>query len=57
VFHMEASVAADPGLSAEVVKEMGMMHQHLGLIVNVAKEQGIVLPPRPQKPRPTTASK
>jgi len=56
-FHMEASVAADPDLAAEVVKAMGMMHQHLGLIANVAKGEGITLPPRPPRPAPTTASK
>jgi putative membrane protein len=56
-FHMEASVAADHELALEVVKGMGMMHQHLGLIGNVAKDQGITLPPRPQRPTATTASK
>jgi putative membrane protein len=56
-FHMEASVAASPDLAAEVVKEMGTMHQHLGLIQNVAKDEGIALPPRPQRPAATTASK
>jgi putative membrane protein len=57
VFHMEASVAANQDLSAEVVKEMGTMHQHLGLIQNTAKDEGIALPPRPQRPGPATASK
>lgn len=56
-FHMEASVAADQELASEVVKGMGMMHQHLGLIGNVAKDQGITLPPRPPRPTATTASK
>ena len=56
-FHMEASVAADPELASEVVKSMGVMHQHLGLIANVAKEQGITLPPRPPRPAAVTASK
>ena len=56
-FHMEASVAADQELASVVVKGMGMMHQHLGLIGNVAKDQGITLPPRPQRPAATTASK
>ena len=56
-YHMEASVAAEPELGAEVVKSMGMMHEHLGLIVKVAKEEGVPLPPKPQRPAPTTASK
>jgi putative membrane protein len=57
-FHMEAAVAANADLTAEVVKELGTMHQHVGLIVNVAKEEDIVLPPRPQRPAgATTASK
>jgi putative membrane protein len=56
-FHMEASVATDPELASEVLKGMGMMHQHLGMIASVAKEQGIALPPRPPRPAPATASK
>ncbi|HEV2620201.1 MAG TPA: DUF4142 domain-containing protein [Acidobacteriaceae bacterium] len=57
-FRMEASAAANTDLAAEVVKELGMMREHVGLIVNVAKEQGITLPPRPQRPAaPATASK
>lgn len=56
-FHMEASVAADQELASEVVKQMGMMHQHITAIVNVAKSEGIALPPRPPKPAATTASK
>lgn len=55
-FHQEASVAADPELSAQIVKAMGMMHQHLGLISNVAKSDGIELPPRPPR-GPQSATK
>jgi putative membrane protein len=56
-FYMEASVAADPDLQAEVVKALGTMHQHVGMISKVAKEEGITLPPRPPRPAPATASK
>jgi putative membrane protein len=56
-FHMEASTAQNQELAAEVVKGIGMMHAHLGLISSTAKEEGIVLPPRPQRPVATTASK
>jgi putative membrane protein len=56
-FHMEASVASDPELATEVVKAMGMMHQHLGLIAKVAKDEDITLPPRPQRPATSTAAK
>jgi putative membrane protein len=56
-FHMEASVAVDPDLTAEVVKALGMMHQHLGLISKTASAEGITLPPRPPRPAPATASK
>ncbi len=56
-FYMEASVAADPDLQAEVVKALGTMHQHVGMISKVAKEEDVTLPPRPQRPAPTTASK
>ncbi len=56
-FHMEASVAADTGLQAEVVKAMGTMHEHMGLIQKTAKDEGIALPPRPQRPAPPTMAK
>jgi putative membrane protein len=49
-FYMEASVAADPGLAAVVVQAMRTMHDHLGLIAQVAKQDGIALPPRPPRP-------
>jgi putative membrane protein len=55
--HMEASVAADPGLEAEVVKAMGTMHEHLGLIQKAAKDEGIELPPRPRRPASPTMAK
>lgn len=56
-YYMEASTAASPELSAVVVKSMGMMHQHLGLITNTAKNEDITLPPRPPRPVPQTATK
>jgi putative membrane protein len=49
-FHMEASVASEPELVAEVVKAMHTMHEHLGLIAKTAEAEGIALPPRPQRP-------
>jgi putative membrane protein len=49
-FYMEASVAADPGLAAEVVKAMAVMRDHLGQITKVAAQDGITLPPRPPRP-------
>ncbi|MGD0887720.1 MAG: DUF4142 domain-containing protein [Acidobacteriaceae bacterium] len=49
-FYMEASVAADPGLAAEVVKAMAVMRDHLGQIAKVAAQDGIPLPPRPPRP-------
>jgi putative membrane protein len=56
-FHMEASVAADPGLEAEVVKAMKIMHDHLAIIAKTATDEGITLPPRPQRPaRPASAT-
>jgi putative membrane protein len=56
-YYMEASAAADPDLQAEVVKALGSMHQHVGMIVKVAKDDGITLPPRPPRPAATTANK
>jgi len=49
-FYMEASVAADPGLASVVVQAMRTMHDHLGMIAAVAKQDGITLPPRPPRP-------
>jgi putative membrane protein len=49
-FYMEASVAADPGLATAVAKAMRTMHDHLGMIGQVAKQDGIALPPRPPRP-------
>ena len=51
-FYMEASVAVDPTLATTVVDAMRMMHGHLGLIAEVAKQDGIPLPPRPPRPSP-----
>ncbi len=56
-FHMEASVAADPGLQTEVVKALGMMHDHIVMIAKLAKEEGVTLPPRPARPGPPPATK
>jgi putative membrane protein len=57
-FYMEASAAADPDLQAQVVKDLGMMHDHLGAISKAAKAEGITLPPRPPRSAPAnTASK
>jgi putative membrane protein len=56
-FHMEASVASDTELEAAVVKAMGTMHDHIGMIAKVASTDGITLPPRPPRPTATTAKK
>jgi putative membrane protein len=55
-FYMEASVAADPDLQSQVVKDMGTMHEHLGVIAKAAKAEGITLPPRPPRQAPATAA-
>jgi putative membrane protein len=49
-FYMEASVAADPGLAAAVVQAIRTMHDHLGMVAAVAKQDGITLPARPPRP-------
>jgi putative membrane protein len=49
-FYMEASAANDPALAAEVVKAIGVMHEHLRLIAQVAAQEGITLPVRPPRP-------
>ena len=54
-YRMEASVAVDEDLQSEVIKSLGMMREHLGLIAKTAKDEGIALP-RPQRPNTTSAS-
>ena len=54
-FRMEASVAVDPDLQSEVLKSLGAMREHLGLIGKTANDAGIALP-RPQRPPATSAS-
>ena len=49
-FRTEASVAADPGLAAEVVKAAGMIREHLMLLTKLAADKGVTLPPRPARP-------
>jgi len=56
-FYMEATSSADTELQAEVVKAMGTMRQHFGLITKAATAEGITLPPRPPRPAATTAAK
>lgn len=56
-FYMEASVAADPDLQSQVVKDMGTMHEHLGVISKAAKAEGITLPPRPPRQAPANTAK
>jgi putative membrane protein len=51
-FRMEVSVAADPGLQAEVAKAATMIRQHLMMLTKLAKDKGVELPARP--PRPAT---
>jgi putative membrane protein len=53
-FRMEAAVAGDPGLQAEVVKAATTMRDHMQAITKLATDEGVTLPPRP--PRPTAAS-
>lgn len=55
-FRMEASVAVDPDLQAEVIKSLGLMREHIGLITKTATAEGIPLPQRPSRPRPADAA-
>ena len=48
-FHSEATAAADSALQQEVVKALHTMHDHLGLIKDTAKNEGITLPPPPPR--------
>jgi putative membrane protein len=57
-YYMEATSAADPDLQTQVLKDLGMMRQHLGLISKAATAEGITLPPRPPRPTaPNSANK
>jgi putative membrane protein len=53
-FRAEASVAADPGLQAEVVKAAMVIRQHVMMISKIATDKGIPLPPRPARPAGAT---
>ena len=55
-YRMEASIAVDPDLQSEVIKSLGMMREHIGLIVKTATAEGIPMPERPRRPNPTSAS-
>ncbi|HWB33658.1 MAG TPA: DUF4142 domain-containing protein [Acidobacteriaceae bacterium] len=56
-YRMEASVAVDPGLQSAVMKALGMMREHIGMINKTAEQAGIALPPRPQHRPPQTEAK
>ena len=49
-FRTEASVAADPGLAAEVVKAAFVIREHLTLVLKLAADKGVTLPPRQGRP-------
>jgi len=49
-FRTEASVAADPGLAAEVVKAALVIRDHLTMLTKLAADKGVTLPPRPARP-------
>jgi putative membrane protein len=56
-FHSEATAAAEPALQEQVVRALRTMHQHLGLLRDTAKNEGIELPPPPRRgPRPPNES-
>ena len=54
-FRMESSIAVESELQSEVLKDLGVMREHLGLIAKTANEAGVPLP-RPQRPNATSAS-
>jgi putative membrane protein len=55
-YRMEASIAVDPDLQSEVIKALGVMREHIGLIVKTATAEGIAMPERPRRPRPATSA-
>jgi putative membrane protein len=55
-FRMEAAVAADPGLEAEVVKASTTMRDHMQAIAKLATNEGVTLPPRPPRPAAATGT-
>ncbi len=55
-YRMEASVAVDPDLQSEVVKALGTMREHIGLINKAATAESITLPQRPQRPNAAAAN-
>jgi putative membrane protein len=55
-FRMEAAVASDPGLEAEVAKSAMTMRDHMQAIAKLATAKGVTLPPRPPRPAAATAA-
>ncbi len=51
-FRMEASSAGDQTLQAEVMKAGGVIRQHMQMVVKLAQEKGVPVPPRPAHPAP-----
>lgn len=56
-FYMESSIAVNLDLQAEVVKALGTMREHLGMIAKTATAEGVTLPPRPPRPAPANTAK
>jgi putative membrane protein len=54
-FRMEAAVASDPGLEAEVMKAATTMRAHMQAIAKLATTEGVTLPPRPPRPGAATS--
>jgi len=55
-FRVEATVASDPGLEAEVMKAAATMRDHMQAIAKLATDEGVTLPPRPPRPAAATAA-
>ena len=48
-FRQESMATNDTALHAEIDKSAAVVREHMGMIVKLAKEKGVALPPRPQQ--------
>ena len=55
-FRMEAATASNPNLQEAAMKSGRTMWQHMQMVVKLAQEKGVPLPPRPVRPKTPPAT-
>lgn len=52
VYSIEARASGDQDLQTEVLRETGVIREHLQQLTKLAEEKGVPMPPRPARPSP-----